>query len=63
MKLNAGDKVDISPEDQDLLKNFMEYIEYQNSYILQQWDEKNQESISDEDADIVAEFVQVEEAD
>ena len=63
MKLNAGDKVDITPEDQDLLKNFMEYIEYQNAYILQQWDEKNQESISDEDADIVAEFVQVEEAD
>jgi len=45
------------------LKNFMEYIEYQNSYILQQWDEKNQETISGEDADVVAEFVNVEEAD
>jgi hypothetical protein len=63
MKLNAGDKVDISPEDQDLLKNFMEYIEYQNSYILQQWEEKNQETISEDDASIVAEFVNVEEAD
>ena len=63
MKLNAGDKVDITPEDQDTLKNFMEYIEYQNSYILSQWDEKNQETISEADADIVAEFVNVEEAD
>jgi hypothetical protein len=63
MTLGAGDKVDITPEDQTTLKDFMEYIEYQNSYILQQWDEKNQEGISDEDAGIVAEFVNVEEAD
>ena len=63
MKLNAGDKVDITPEDQDTLKHFMEYIDYQNSYILQQWSEKNQETISEADADIVAEFVNVEEAD
>ena len=63
MKLNAGEKVDISPEDQDTLKHFMEYIEYQNAYILSQWDEKNQETISEADADIVAEFVNVEEAD
>ena len=41
----------------------MEYIEYQNSYILSQWDEKNKETISEADADIVAEFVNVEEAD
>lgn len=63
MTLGAGEKVDITPEDQSTLKDFMEYIEYQNSYILQQWDEKNQEGISDEDAGIVAEFVNVEEAD
>ena len=63
MKLNAGEKVDITPEDQDTLKHFMEYIDYQNAYILQQWSEKNQETISEDDADIVAEFVNVEEAD
>jgi hypothetical protein len=63
MKLNAGDKVDITPEDQTTLKDFMDYIEYQNSYILQQWDEKNQETISEDDASIVASFVNVEEAD
>ena len=63
MTLGAGDKVDITPEDQATLKNFMEYIEYQNSYILNQWDEKHKEGISGEDADVVATFVNVEEAD
>ena len=63
MTLGAGDKVDITPEDQSTLKNFMEYIEYQNSYILNQWDEKHKEGISGEDADVVATFVNVEEAD
>jgi hypothetical protein len=41
----------------------MEYIEYQNAYILGQWEEKNQETISEADASVVAEFVNVEEAD
>ncbi len=57
MTLDAGDKVDLQPEDQDTLHNFLEYITTVNSYILEQWDEKNKESISDDDAAIVAEFV------
>ena len=63
MTLDAGDKVDLQPEDQDTLHNFLEYITTVNSYILEQCDEKNKESISDDDAAIVAEFVNVEEAD
>ena len=63
MTLDMGDKVDLQPEDQDTLHNFLEYITTVNSYILEQWDEKNKESISDDDAAIVAEFVNVEEAD
>jgi len=63
MTLGAGDKVDITPEDQGKLKDFMEYIEYQNSYILNMWEEKNQAGISSEDADVVSSFVNVEEAD
>ena len=63
MTLDTGDKVDLQPEDQDTLHNFLEYITTVNSYILEQWDEKNKESISDDDAAIVAEFVNVEEAD
>ena len=63
MTLDMGDKVELQPEDQDTLHNFLEYITTVNSYILEQWDEKNKESISDDDAAIVAEFVNVEEAD
>ena len=63
MTLDMGDRVDLQPEDQDTLHNFLEYITTINSYILEQWDEKNKESISDDDAAIVAEFVNVEEAD
>ena len=63
MSIETGDKVDLQPEDQDTLHNFLEYITTVNSYILEQWDEKNKESISDDDAAIVAEFVNVEEAD
>ena len=63
MTLDMGDKVELQPEDQDTLHNFLEYITTVNSYILEQWDEKNKESISDDDAAIVAEFVNVEEED
>ena len=60
---NAGDKVELQQDDQETLNNFLEYINYTNGKILTQWEEKNQEGISSEDADIVAEFVNVEEAD
>ena len=63
MSLDVGDKVELQPEDQDTLHKFLAYITTQNSYILEQWDEKNKETISDDDAAIVAEFVNVEEAD
>ena len=63
MTLGAGDKVDITQEDQTKLKDFMDFIEYNNSYILNQWEEKHKEGISGEDADVVASFVNVEEAD
>lgn len=63
MTMGAGDKVDLTLEDPGTLRNFMDYIEYQNSYILNQWEEKHKETISGEDADVVASFVNVEEAD
>ena len=63
ISLEYVDKLELQPEDQDTLHNFLAYITTQNSYILEQWDEKNKETISDDDAAIVAEFVNVEEAD
>lgn len=63
MTLEYVDKVELQPEDQEKLHNFLEYITTINSYILEQWNEKNKESVSDDDAAIVAEFVNVEEVD
>ena len=63
LTLEYDGKVDLQPEDQETLHNFLGYITTQNSYILEQWDEKNKESISDDDAELVTQFVNVEEAD
>lgn len=63
LTLEYDGKVDLQPEDQDTLHSFLSYITTVNSYILEKWEEKNKESISDDDAAIVAEFVNVEEAD
>ncbi len=63
MTLAAGDKVELEQKDQEILHNFLAYITTVNSYILEQWDEKNKESISDDDAELVTQFVNVEEAD
>lgn len=63
VELKGGEKVAFTPEDQAVLKDFIDYINYSNAYILQQWEEKNQEGISSEDADIVHQFVNVEEAE
>ena len=63
MTLDTGDKVELQPEDQETLHNFLAYITTQNEYILIEWAEKNKDTISDDDAAIVAEFVNVEEAD
>jgi len=63
LTLEYDGKVELQPEDQETLHNFLGYITTQNEYILNQWADKNKESISDDDAAIVAEFVNVEEAD
>jgi len=63
MTLDTGDKVELKPDDQETLHNFLAYITTQNEYILNEWAEKNKDTISDDDAAIVAEFVNVEEAD
>ena len=63
MTLDTGDKVELKPADQEILHNFLAYITTQNEYILNEWAEKNKDTISDDDAAIVAEFVNVEEAD
>jgi len=60
----AGTAVDISEGDQDTLNNFMEFIEYVNARILDDWAENNSDhGMSADDVDLVHQFVDVDEAD
>ena len=59
----VGTTVELKSEDQEMLRNFMEYIEYVNGYILRKWSEANVEGISDDDADLVAGLVDIQGAD
>lgn len=52
--------VELQQEDQDMLRNFMDYIEYVNGYVLSKWDEKHVQGISKDDADLVAGLVDIE---
>lgn len=63
MVAGVGEQVQLSDDDNETLKAFLEYIEGGNRYILGKWDEKNVEGLSDEDADLVGQFVDVEGAE
>jgi len=56
-----GATVGFSDGDNDVLQNFMDYIERSNEYILRKWEEQNVERISDEDSAIVANIVDVQD--
>jgi hypothetical protein len=56
-----GATVGFSDWDNDVLQNFMDYIERSNEYILRKWEEQNVERISDEDSAIVANIVDVQD--
>lgn len=60
MVAKPGQKVDLKETDNESLKNFMDYIGYVNNYIMTKWDEAHVEGISDEDADLVGQLVNVE---
>ena len=56
-----GATVGFSDGDNDVLQNFIEYVERSNEYILKKWEENNVERISDEDSAIVANIVDVQD--
>jgi hypothetical protein len=56
-----GATVGFSDGDNDVLQNFMDYIQRSNEYILKKWEEQNVERISDEDSAIVANIVDVQD--
>ena len=63
MTLDAKERVELDHADQEILSNFLEYITNENAQILDQWEEKNKDSVTEEEAALVAEFVNVEEED
>lgn len=56
-----GATVGFSDGDNDVLQNFIEYVERSNEYILKKWEENNVERVSDEDSEIVANIVDVQD--
>ena len=65
---SVGDKVDITEEDNETLKSFLSLIEYMNGKILDQYHERNDQSLSPEDAAVVtdildgdSDFIEVQE--
>lgn len=56
-----GDKVDLGGDDNETLKNFLEFIEYINGTILDKYNERSGDGLSSEDNDLIASIVEVEE--
>lgn len=63
LEAKLGDASPVSEDDVELVRNFFDYISRTNAYILDKWKENNKEVLSDDDADLIASMVQVEEAD
>tara|TARA_Y100001972_G_scaffold123485_1_gene170816 strand:- start:1864 stop:2244 length:381 start_codon:yes stop_codon:yes gene_type:complete len=56
-----GKSVEVTTDDNEVLNNFVEWIESTNSTILNFWEENNKESLSPEDSDIVGSIVDIDE--
>lgn len=56
---SLGEAAVIALEDQETIKNFLEWIEYQNRGILMMWDNAHKNDMSDEDMGIVEQFVNI----
>ena len=58
---NSPDFVDVQEGDNEVLKEFLEFVEVTNTGILSKWDENNRQDIDDDEKEIVASIVDVEE--
>tara|TARA_R100000742_G_C4273246_1_gene92750 strand:- start:888 stop:1769 length:882 start_codon:yes stop_codon:yes gene_type:complete len=56
-----GKTVEVTTDDQEVLNNFVDWVEATNSSILNYWAENNKETLSQEDSDIVGSIVNIEE--
>ena len=62
LKPSLGKVVEITTDDQEVLNNFVEWVESMNSITLSKWEEhRRPEELSDQENDIVANVVEIEE--
>ena len=61
MTFTVKDKADLVEEDSKTFQSFLDWIEWSNNFVLTKWEENNKQTM-DDDADLVAEFVDVEGA-
>jgi len=60
---SLGEFVGLSEGDNEILQNFLDYVESSNEYVTTKWSEENVETISQQDQDIVTNIVDVEDFD
>ena len=60
---SLGEFVGLSEGDNEILQNFLDYVESSNDYVTTKWAEENVETISPQDQDIVTNIVDVEDFD
>ena len=58
--LDVSNTIDLTQEDQVLFGDFMAWIDNYNSYIINQWAEKANSHMEDDDIDVVDGLVNIE---
>ena len=62
IKPKLGEVVEITTDDQEVLNNFVEWVESMNSITMSKWEEhRRPEELSDDESEIVANVVEIDE--
>ena len=61
IQASLGEMVTITEADNDALKDFVSYVENQNDYILNKWDETHVQKLDSESSKIVSNIVDLED--
>ena len=62
VKVKLGKEVEITTDDQEVLNNFVEWVESMNSITMSKWEEhRRPDELSDDETEIVANVVEIDE--
>jgi TusA-related sulfurtransferase len=62
LKPSLGKVVEITTDDQEVLNNFVEWVESMNSITISKWEEhRRPDELSDQEDDIASSIVEIEE--